>query len=68
MSPEKMCRMANQIARFFHSQNEPDRAGRVADHLSDFWDPSMRQMLIAHIDAGGGDLDPLVIEAAERLR
>jgi formate dehydrogenase subunit delta len=68
MSPEKMVYMANQIATFFKTQADPDRAARVASHLSDFWEPRMLAKLYAHVDAGGAGLDPLVIDAACRVR
>ena len=42
MSPEKMVRMANQIATFFKTQPKEDAAARVAAHIKDFWDPRMR--------------------------
>ena len=66
MSPDKMVRMANQIATFFRSQ-PGDTAELVAAHLSDFWDPRMRRQLLAHVAAGGDGLDAEVIAAAERL-
>lgn len=68
MSPEKMVTMANQIATFFASQPDADRAGRVAAHINDFWEPRMRRQLLAHIAAGGAGLTPLVIEAASEIR
>ena len=67
MSPEKMIRMANQIAIFFHSQNDPDRAGRVAEHLRDYWSPEMRAQLTDYAAGSGEGLDDLVREAARRL-
>lgn len=67
MSPEKLVRMANQIAIFFHSQPGSGRAEKVAAHLNDFWDPRMRAGLIALIAEGGAGLNPLVIEAAAFL-
>lgn len=68
MSPEKMVMMANQIATFFHTQPGDDQAQRVADHLSDFWEPRMRQQLASHIEAGAKGLDPLVIAAFPLVR
>lgn len=68
MQPEKLVRMANQIATFFATQSGDDRAARVAAHLNDFWDPRMRSALAAHIARGGAGLDPLVVEAAGHLR
>ncbi len=47
MSPEKLVRMANQIATFFASQPGSDQAERVAAHLKDFWGPEMRDELKA---------------------
>ena len=67
MSPEKLVRMANQIATFFRTQPGHDATDRVADHLRDFWDPSMRAQLSAHVEAGGAGLDPIVIGAARQL-
>ena len=67
MSPEKMVRMANQIATFFRSQPGDDQAARVAAHLRDFWEPRMRDQLKAHVARGGDDLDALVIEAAREI-
>ncbi|TDE36292.1 formate dehydrogenase subunit delta [Antarcticimicrobium sediminis] len=65
MSPEKMIYMANQIATFFKTQPETDRAERVAAHLNDFWDPRMRRMLLAHVALGGEGFDPVVKAAAQ---
>jgi formate dehydrogenase subunit delta len=33
--------MTNQIATLFKIQADSDRAGRVAAHLHDFWEPRM---------------------------
>jgi formate dehydrogenase subunit delta len=68
MSPEKMIYMTNQIATFFKTQADPDRAGKIADHLSDFWEPRMLAKLYAYVDSGGAGMDPLVVEAAQRVR
>lgn len=68
MSPEKLVMMANQIATFFETQPGHDGAERVAAHLKDFWEPRMREALLAHVDAGGAGLKPLALEAAELLR
>ncbi|MDA0962304.1 MAG: formate dehydrogenase subunit delta [Proteobacteria bacterium] len=67
MAPEKMVRMANQIATFFKTQPGSDAAEKVAAHLRDFWEPGMRGQLRAHVAAGGEGLDPVVISAADRM-
>jgi len=66
MAADKLIRMATQIATFFRSQPGPDPAGRVAQHLCDFWDPDMRAALRAAL-AQGAPADPLVQDAARRL-
>lgn len=66
MSPDKMVRMANQIATFFESQPEADKAGRVAAHLTDFWEPRMLDQLRAHLEAGGEGLSELARAGAEQ--
>ena len=63
MSPDKLTRMANQIAGFFKTQPGHDQAERVAQHLKDFWDPRMRAELKAHAKAHEAELDELVRRA-----
>lgn len=67
MTAEKMVYMANQIATFFKSQPDEDKAARVAAHIKDFWEPRMRDQLSAYIQNGGDGLDDLVLEAAKRI-
>lgn len=67
MSPEKMVRSANQIATFFRTQPGVDQVDKVASHLRDFWDPSMRQQLTEYVNSGGESLDDLVLQASKRL-
>lgn len=63
MQPDKLTRMANQIASFFATQPGSDQAERVAAHLKDFWGPEMRDELKAHALADDSDLSPLVRDA-----
>ena len=67
MQPEKLTRMANQIATFFKSQPEQGRAAGVATHINKFWEPRMRRGLFEIIDNGGGELDELVVEASKSI-
>lgn len=63
MSPEKMVRMANQIATFFKTQRGDDAAQKVAAHIADFWDPRMRAQLQDYVDENGAGLDEVVLRA-----
>lgn len=69
MSLERLVYMANQIGKFFAHMKEPDAVAAIADHLAKFWDPRMRQQILAHLAASGGEgLDPLVLAAVKALR
>ncbi|MFZ1680135.1 MAG: formate dehydrogenase subunit delta [Rhizobiaceae bacterium] len=68
MSPEKLVRMANQIAAFFTSMPREEAVAGVAEHITNFWEPRMRAALFAVLESGGENLDPLVREAAPRIR
>jgi formate dehydrogenase subunit delta len=68
MSPDKMIRMANQIATFFESKPHDEGLAGVVEHLNSFWEPRMRRQLLDHIATGGDGLRPLVLEAAARIR
>ncbi len=68
MSPEKMIRMANQIATFFETKPHAEGVTGTAGHISDFWEPRMRKQLFDHIAAGGAGLRPMVLEASSQIR
>ncbi|MFC4214870.1 formate dehydrogenase subunit delta [Pseudophaeobacter arcticus] len=63
MSPEKMVRMANQIATFFKTQPNDDAPAKVAAHIKDFWEPRMRSQLRSYAETGGAGLDDIVLKA-----
>jgi formate dehydrogenase subunit delta len=67
MSPEKLVRMANQIAAFFRTQGEASAPAMVAEHLKKFWEPRMRDAIIAHRRSGGAGLDPIAAQAVGML-
>lgn len=68
MQQQDMLRMANQIASFFNGSG-PDAAVRdAAEHISKFWDPRMRTMLLAHIEKGGEGLDATIVKAASLIK
>lgn len=68
-SVDRLVAMANDIANFFHS--EPDRAAGiegVANHLRRFWEPRMRQKIIAHLrDHDGDGLNELARAGVSKL-
>ena len=68
MSRERLAYMANQIGRFFQSQKADQAVAGIEDHLLKFWDPRMRQAIIAQLADEQIKLDPLVREAIERIR
>lgn len=61
-------RLANDVAAQFTHVPADSAARRIAEHLRSFWEPRMLRALLAHVDEGGADLDPLAALAAERLR
>ena len=65
MNPDKLVKMANQIASFFEA--EPDRTvavASVADHIKRFWDPRMRREILRWADEhGGAGLTPIARDA-----
>lgn len=69
MSPDKLITMANQIGKFFTPQRRiADPAAAILNHIERFWDPRMRDAIVAHLEAGGAGLDPPVREAVVRLQ
>ena len=70
-SPDKLVYMANQIGKFLAAQNKGDETIAVegiATHLRKFWDPRMRNEIVAKVAAGeAAGLDPLPRRAVERL-
>jgi len=68
MHHDHLVKMANDISAFFAS--DPDHASAVkgmVDHLSKFWEPRMRQAIIAHVQEGGEGLSELSKDAIKQL-
>lgn len=70
MDIDNLVRMANRIGQFFESMPDADEASReIALHLRKFWEPRMRQALLAHLDARAGEgLSPIVLRAVQAHR
>ena len=64
-SIDKLIRMANQIAAEFHNQHPDFAVDATWDHLWHFWDPRMKQQIVAHRDDAG--LSDIARAAVARL-
>lgn len=60
--------MANQIGDFFAPYPEQRALEGLRNHFRSYWDPRMREALLAHIDGGGEGLDARVVRGALMLR
>jgi formate dehydrogenase subunit delta len=65
---DRLVYMANQIGKFFESQGHDKAVPGIAEHIRKFWDPRMRKMIFAHLDAGGDGLAPNVLDALNTLK
>lgn len=65
---EKLVRMANQIADFFHSKPREEGIAGVAEHINKFWEPRMRRQFFEMLDAGAADFNELVVAASARIK
>ncbi|TIS76490.1 MAG: formate dehydrogenase [Mesorhizobium sp.] len=53
---EKLVRMANQIADFFHSKPREEGIAGVAEHINKFWEPRMRRQLFEMLDGASAKI------------
>ena len=68
MDVEKLVRMANQIAaNFDYGPDKEKVAAAVADHLTRFWTPAMRALVIEGHRKNLIDLSPIAARAVEKL-
>ncbi|QYZ70276.1 formate dehydrogenase subunit delta [Neotabrizicola shimadae] len=68
MSPEKLVRMANQIALALEPRGHAEAVTSVAQHINDFWEPRMRKQFFQLLDQGNAGFRPVVLEAAPAIR
>ena len=64
---EKLVRMANQIADFFHSKPREEGIAGVAEHINKFWEPRMRRQLFEMLDGGAENFNELVVAASAKI-
>jgi len=56
MNPQKLVKMANEIATYFEADPDPAAVLQgVAGHLKRFWDPRMRRELLKWVDEHDGE-------------
>lgn len=67
MSPDKLIRMANQIALALEPRGHAEAVASVAQHINDFWEPRMRRQFFQLIDQGSTGFRPLVLEAVPAI-
>lgn len=65
---EKLVRMANQIADFFHSKPREEGIAGVAEHINKFWEPRMRQQLFEMLEGGTENFNELVVAASAKIK
>lgn len=65
---ERLIAMANQIGDFFSPYPSTQKIEGIRNHLRHYWDPRMRQALLAYIDESGAAIQPAVIQGANLLR
>jgi formate dehydrogenase subunit delta len=69
MHAERLVEMINQIEDYWTA--EPDQAQAVEAirrHVRQFWEPRMRQAILAHLEAGGAGLGDLSRQALQKLQ
>ena len=66
MAHDKLAYMANQIGKFFDHKPEGDAVAAIEDHIRKFWDPRMRNRILAEMDTA--ELAPRVRRALEALK
>ena len=68
MNIDRLVSMANDISNFFDGEvGEQEAHTSVALHISRYWDPRMRQQIIAHAAIGGEGLCKSALEAVRAL-
>lgn len=64
---DRLIYMANQIARNLAVQRPERSVEMVADHIRDFWDPSMKRRIVALANDRQEDLSPIASAAVSRI-
>ncbi len=66
---KKLLKMAEQIsANMNYTEDQAVVAAKVADHLTRFWDPRMKEALRSYAESNPQALSPLLQSALELTR
>lgn len=60
-------RLGHDLVRNFEALPAEKAAEEIATHIRKFWEPRMRQELLAHVRWGDTAMHPLLVRAAEDL-
>ncbi len=66
--PEKLIRMATEIADYFKAYPETKAVQEIANHINHFWTPKMREDFIAAASAPQYRLTPLLLAACQSIK
>ncbi|MFO1504681.1 MAG: formate dehydrogenase subunit delta [Steroidobacteraceae bacterium] len=67
MNIHQLVTMANDICTFFDTEVGAEAPKSIATHISRFWEPRMREQIIAHVATGGAGLKPSALAAVRTL-
>jgi formate dehydrogenase subunit delta len=68
MNTDHLIKMVNEIAAFFAGESGVGQAPQeVATHLRKYWEPRMREQIVAHLGKGGAGLSDVALGAVKLL-
>lgn len=68
IGPEKLIRMAAEIADFFKSYPDERAAHDIAEHINRYWTPKMREAFLAAAQQPEHRLTPLLMAASQGIK
>jgi formate dehydrogenase subunit delta len=68
IGPEKLIRMAVEIADFFKSYPDERAAREIAEHINHYWTPKMREAFLAAAKQPEHRLPPLLMAASQNIK
>lgn len=68
IGPEKLIRMAAEIADFFKSYPDERATREIAEHINLFWTPKMREAFLTAAKQPEHRLPPLLMAASQKIK